>query len=730
MSVRARGVTLEDLAKARGLHIDFLRKLGWEDATDPWQGRPAVRIPFKDEAGRTLRYQWRLGLEKGPGKDRRFRWDPEGQGVVPYGLEHLAAARSQGYIVLVEGATDTACLLQFGFPALGIPGVETWKKEWADYLSGLKVYAWQESDKAGERFIGKLGKDIPGLLIVKAPPEAKDPCELAVLRGREGFAERFTELLENAQPLASLPGNGRGPAETVSPEVQEAAQELLKAPDLLGRLVAKTQEMGHVGEERNKKLLFLAIVARLFGDGQAIFVRGGSSGGKSFLVDTVLALFPEEMVYRLTNASMRALFWEKERLDYRIMLVRELRPVKDNEVFLGALREALSSGVLDYRAAIAEGSRPVTVHISVPARGLLVIFTDTGELSEPELENRGLTTYIDESEEQTGRVLELQGKEAQGWFTPDVADLAVYRHALANFQPVHPSQVIVPYGTKLAENMPTGRLEARRDFRKLLRLIQASAYLHQYNRPRDEEGRIIATPEDYAIVREVAELAFARAVRGIGGRAEDVWHYMLEKHEKGEAWLSAASIGRAFGFSAQRAQVLLEALQEMGFVEDNGRPRGAKRWQALKMQKPVIPLPPVEIVEIPTGQIGPRYENISTAITTPPVEINTGISTPPKSQQSNRSCEPAVEIPKYISTPPVEITVEIPSDTTPNLGERDFNDFNTPQGLQKKEPVVRTCWECGSEVHHDPDYLCGTCGRPACPKCKACERDCPIYGGA
>jgi hypothetical protein len=37
------------------------------------------------------------------------------------------------------------------------------------------------------------------------------------------------------------------------------------------------------------------------------------------------------------------------------------------------------------------------------------------------------------------------------------------------------------------------------------KLIEAHAILHQKNRVRDEKGRIIAAPEDYAAVRGLVE---------------------------------------------------------------------------------------------------------------------------------------------------------------------------------------------------------------------------------
>ena len=58
--------------------------------------------------------------------------------------------------------------------------------------------------------------------------------------------------------------------------------------------------------------------------------------------------------------------------------------------------------------------------------------------------------------------------------------------------------------------MPPVAVRLRRDFKTVLMLIRAHALLHQATRQKDEAGRIIATIEDYAAVRElVADLVAA-----------------------------------------------------------------------------------------------------------------------------------------------------------------------------------------------------------------------------
>ena len=61
--------------------------------------------------------------------------------------------------------------------------------------------------------------------------------------------------------------------------------------------------------------------------------------------------------------------------------------------------------------------------------------------------------------------------------------------------------------TQLAELVPPIAVRLRRDFKTVLMLIRAHALLHQASRLKDEQGRVVATLEDYAAVRElVADL--------------------------------------------------------------------------------------------------------------------------------------------------------------------------------------------------------------------------------
>ena len=65
------------------------------------------------------------------------------------------------------------------------------------------------------------------------------------------------------------------------------------------------------------------------------------------------------------------------------------------------------------------------------------------------------------------------------------------------------AKVLIPYAHDLAARADTRAVRLRRDFGALLTLIAAHAILHQCQRERDEQGRIVATLADYAAVYDL-----------------------------------------------------------------------------------------------------------------------------------------------------------------------------------------------------------------------------------
>src|SRR5262249_30929925 len=117
------GCTLKGYATVKRLKRKFLKKLGVGEIS--YLGRPAVRMPYFDEAGNERIVRFRLAMERSEERDDRFQWR-KGSKLMPYGLWRLDKAKTAGEITIVEGESDAQTLWSHDIPAIGIPGAGSW----------------------------------------------------------------------------------------------------------------------------------------------------------------------------------------------------------------------------------------------------------------------------------------------------------------------------------------------------------------------------------------------------------------------------------------------------------------------------------------------------------------------------------------------------------------------------------------------------------------------------
>ena len=328
-------VTLAAYADAKRLDVELLRGHGLRDRK--YLNEPAIRIPYMDESGAEVAVRFRIALS---GKDK-FRW-AKGSRLLLYGLWRLAELRAAGYVILVEGESDSHTLWQHGLPALGVPGAATFKKEWTAALAGLPVFVWCEPDAGGVTFAKKIGEALPDCSIMFAPAGRKDisECHLA----GDDVPALVADLRAKARPWRELEAELRNERAATARRV---AGDLLSQPCILDTFEQECRRLGLVGERRNVRLLYLVFVSRLLDRIVSAVVKGPSSGGKSFTLETVMQFFPISAFYALSSLSDRALAYSQEPLAHRIMVVFEAAGLT-SEFGSYLMRSLLSEGRLRY----------------------------------------------------------------------------------------------------------------------------------------------------------------------------------------------------------------------------------------------------------------------------------------------------------------------------------------------------------------------------------------------
>jgi hypothetical protein len=170
-----RGVTIAELAAAKGLSEERLRQWGCRDEG----GR--VVIPYFDEQGQeTDRPHVRTALRAVDGS----QWGgPRGGPLTtPYGAWRLKEFRKTGTLIICEGETDTWTLWHIEQPAIGIPGAAMWQMLRPALVRGFEhvVVCCDNDARAGDAFArGCAGVAVTAgattVQIIRAPDGCKDP---------------------------------------------------------------------------------------------------------------------------------------------------------------------------------------------------------------------------------------------------------------------------------------------------------------------------------------------------------------------------------------------------------------------------------------------------------------------------------------------------------------------------------------------------------------------------
>jgi hypothetical protein len=270
-------------------------------------------------------------------------------------------------------------------------------------------------------------------------------------------------------------------APKMSAAEETAALSLLRAPDLIERIVADFDTCGLVGERTNKLIGYLAAVSRQLERPLGVVIQSSSAAGKTSLLDAVLAFFPQEARVKYSAMTGQSLFYMGEtNLKHKVLAIVEEE---------GASRASYALKLLQSKGELTiastgkdpENGNLITQEYRVEGPVALLLTTTARDLDE-ELLNRCLVLAVDESREQTRAVHRLQRERRT------LTGLEA-KHARSALHTLHqnaqrllkPVEVLNPYARQLTFPDQTTRL--RRDHEKYLTLIDTIAFLHQQQRP-------------------------------------------------------------------------------------------------------------------------------------------------------------------------------------------------------------------------------------------------------
>ncbi|RZU38480.1 DNA primase catalytic core [Fluviicoccus keumensis] len=299
----------------------------------------------------------------------------------------------------------------------------------------------------------------------------------------------------------------------------KAALALLKAPDLMARVLADFGRCGVVGEEANKQVAYLAAVSRKLDRPLAVLVQSSSAAGKSSLMDAVLRFMPEEERVQYSAMTGQSLYYLGDKdLKHKILAISEEEGAHNASYALKLLQ---SEGEVSIAST---GKNAVTGNLETQeyrVEGPVMLFSTTTAIDlDEELLNRCLVLSVDESREQTQAIHAEQRRRR----TLDGLRAGAEREQLTRLHQnaqrlLRPLKVVNPWAERLT--FLSDKTRTRRDHEKYLALIDAIALLHQHQRPVKRElcpGGVVV---EYVEVT-LADLALAnRLAHAVLGRTLD-----------------------------------------------------------------------------------------------------------------------------------------------------------------------------------------------------------------
>ncbi len=105
--------------------------------------------------------------------------------------------RASSYISICEGEIDTITLdMACGIPAVGVPGVNNWKKHYTRLLQDFeKVFLFADGDSAGTDFSKHLSKELGNLVVVQMP-DGEDVNSMYLKNGVEYFQHKIGSVID------------------------------------------------------------------------------------------------------------------------------------------------------------------------------------------------------------------------------------------------------------------------------------------------------------------------------------------------------------------------------------------------------------------------------------------------------------------------------------------------------------------------------------------------------
>ncbi len=215
--------------------------------------------------------------------------------------------------------------------------------------------------------------------------------------------------------------------------------------------------------------------------------------------------------------------------------------------------------------------------IVIPVKTLVT--TTTAIELDPEFATRNFIIPVDDSDEQTKRILEENFKSTEKKLQKRNGEIdfnTKYNQLKDSYTLLKSYDVLIPYEKELLDIFPTSNPQTRRDSKKLIKLIEESALLFQYQRCKskeDENPILVASWVDLAHAVLLGGPILEATLTGFDKRLLDTLPIIYELIDE-NGYVTTKSLYKKIKKSSKYAWQILKFFEENGYIfHDNDTKR-------------------------------------------------------------------------------------------------------------------------------------------------------------
>lgn len=482
-------------------------------------------------------------------------------------------------LILTEAIIDAASLLQIeeiksNYTILACYGTNGLTEGIQNTIKELRqleeIIFFFDGDKAGneavEKYANQLKIENVQLKITSVELPGKDVNE--TLQGHS--SEIFTALLEQRKEVnlflsSEIEEETQQKEKThhSKPITQNSTIDFLQQPNLLKRLNALIEQSGIVGEEKTRILLFIIAISYKTKQPLHAIVQGSSGSGKTHLISKIADLIPQEDVLRFTRITESSLYnWGEYELVNKLLIIEDLDGLKEEAMF--AMRELISNQRLSSSVSIKDKKGNIK-STKKEVKGVFSSLSATtkGEIYEDNM-SRSFSLAVDESKEQTDKIIHYQNRRIAGEINPEQQEQA--KELLQKIvRALKEEEVQNPYATQI--QLPENVHKKRRLNEMFQSIIKQITIINQYQR-RSQNGRIVTQIEDIENAVEILFDSIILKIDELDGSLRQFYE-KLKKQFKTDDFTRFEAM-ETTGFKKTQLQHYLNQLVQLEYIKQFG----------------------------------------------------------------------------------------------------------------------------------------------------------------